>query len=135
MKKLLFSLVVLINSCQSQYEPKATKTECEKFKTGVFYHTLKGDPTRYKIERNDSIQTEFIGKSGDFVNLKITWTSPCSYELTFLNQHIIKNDSFSNPSQFKKVKVEILKIQNDSCFVIADNGVQKFPGVVYIDKR
>ena len=135
MKKNLFYFIFLISSCQSGYEQKASKTECEKFKTGTFFHTSQGNPTRYRIERNDSIQTEFIGKTGDYVNLKIIWTSPCSYELTFLNQHIVKTDSFSNPAEFKKVKVEILNIRNDSCFVIADNGIDRFRGVVYIDKR
>ena len=135
MKKNLFYLLLLISSCQTKYEQTASKTDCEKFKTGTFFHTTQGDPTRYRIERSDSVQTEFIGKTGEYVNLKITWTSPCNYELTFLNQHILKVDSISNTAGFKKVKVEILDVRNDTCFVVADNGIHKLEGVVYIDRQ
>ena len=134
-KYLFFAAILLANACQTQYEKKASKTECKKFKTGAFFHTAQGDTTIYRIKRNDSVQTEFIGETGNYVNLRIKWTGPCSYELTFLNQHILGPDSVSNPSQFRKVQVDILSVSGDTCFVIADNGVNRLPGVVYINKK
>ena len=128
--------MVLSSSCRSNYERTAIKTECDKFKKGKFFHRSQGDPILYKIERTDSIQTEFIGKTGDYVNLKIKWTGPCTYELTFLNQHIISMDSVSESDQKNmKVKVEITKVRNDTSFVITSDGSDELPGIVYIDKR
>ena len=134
-KYLLYTAILLANSCQPKYEKTATRIECEKFKKGEFLHTSQGDPTIYKIKRNDSIQTEIIGKTGDYVNLRITWTGPCTYELTFLDQHILTGDSISDPSTFKKVKVDIMSVSGDSCFVIVDNGINRSAGVVYIDRK
>lgn len=136
MKRYLLFIIVLYSSCKPRYESKASKTDCDKFKKGKFLHQSQGDPTLYKIERSDSIQKEIIGKTGDFVNLTITWTGPCNYELTFLNQHVNVVDSVSESVQkTMKVKVEITNVRNDTCFVIADNGSQQLPGIVYIEKK
>lgn len=135
MRIYLLFIIVLIGSCQTKQVNKATKSDCEKFKTGKFLHESEGDPVMYKIERNDSIQREIIGKSGGFANFKITWRGPCSYELTFLNQHIITPDSITESGKNLKVKVEIIKVRNDTCFVLADNGTISLPGIVYIDKK
>ncbi|MEO7307073.1 MAG: hypothetical protein ABIR78_12080 [Ferruginibacter sp.] len=136
MKRYLLFIIVLHSACQASYEKKAAETDCNKFKKGRFFHQSQGDPTIYKIERTDSIQTEIIGKTGDFVKLKIRWTGPCTYELTFLNQHMYSMDSISESLQKSlKVKVEITNVRNDTCFVITDNGSQQLPGIVYIDKK
>jgi len=135
MKRYLLFIIVLYSSCQTKQDNKATKSDCEKFKTGRFLHQSQGDSHIYTIERNDSVQTEIIGKTGEFVNLKISWTSPCNYELTFLNQHINSPDSIPEANKDLKVKVEITSIRNDTCYVITDNGINKLPGIVYIDKR
>jgi len=135
MKKCLLYVILLTGSCQTNNEIKASKEECKKFKKGKFIQTWYEDANQYKIERGDSIQTEFIGKDGDYVNLKINWTSSCNYELIFLNQHILGTDSVSKPSEIRKLKVEIIQVRNDSCFVIGDNGIDRVRGFVYIDKR
>ena len=137
MIKYLFFSVLVISSCQTNNETKASKNDCDKFKKGVFFHRAEGDPTLYKIERSDTIQKEFIAKTGDYVNLKIKWTGQCSYELTFLNQHINRTDSVPESYQHTKVTVEIIRIQNDSCFIVANanDGLGPMHGVVYIDKR
>jgi len=136
MKKYLFLILVLYTSCQSAPEHKASKTECDKFRRGDFLSESQGDPTIYRFHRTDSIQKEIIGKTGDFANLKISWTSPCTYELTFLDQHIIGRDSVSESlKKTMKVKVEILEIRNDTCFVMADAGDQRVPGIIYVDKQ
>jgi hypothetical protein len=31
--------------------------------------------------------------------------------------------------------IEASRVRNDSCFVMADNGKKKMPGVVYLDKK
>jgi hypothetical protein len=135
MKKYLPFVLAFCISCQLNKKSKISIIECDKFKRGTFFHRAQEDPTLYKIERSDSIQTEFIGKTGDFVNLKISWTGPCSYELTFLSQHILGIDSVPDSYKNMRVKVEIISIRNDSCFVMADNGKKKMPGVVYLDKK
>ena len=43
--------------------------------------------------------------------------------------------SISDPSTFKKVKVDIMSVSGDSCFVMVDNGINRYPGVVYIDRK
>jgi hypothetical protein len=135
MRYLIF-LIVLYTSCKPGPERKASKTQCETFKKGNFLHTSQGDPTLYRIERTDSVQKEIIGNTGDYLNLKINWTSPCSYELTFLDQHITGRDSVSESlKKTMKVKVDILEIRNDSCFVIAETSGRKVSGFVYIDKK
>jgi hypothetical protein len=135
MRKYLLFILVLYNSCQSNDDRKVSQSDCDKFKTGKFFHRAQGNPILYKIERRDSIQTEYIGKTGDFANLNIKWTGPCTYELTFLNQQIKGIDSVPEFYQNTKVKVEIIEIRNDSCFVVADDGTEKTFGVVYIDKK
>lgn len=135
MRIYLLFIIVLCGSCKTKQISRATKSDCEKFKTGKFLHESEGDPVIYKIERNDSIQTEIKGKSGGSVNLKITWRGPCSYELTFLNQYIITPDSISESGKNLKVKVDIIKVSNDTCFVVAYNGKSSLPGIVYIDKK
>ena len=135
MKKHPLYLFLLMSSCQINDKTKASMDGCEKFKQGKFVQTWYEDPNKYKIERNDSTQKEFIGKDSGYLNLKIKWTGSCSYELTFLNQHIIGPDSVSNPSEIRKLKVEILQIKNDSCFVIGDNGIDRVRGIIYADKR
>ena len=135
MKIYLLVSIVLFTSCQTKQVSKASKTDCEKFRTGSFLHESQGDPLIYKIERRDSVQTEIVDKTGNHVNLRISWTGACSYELTFLDQHINNADSISDIGKALKVKVDIVDVRNDTCFVIADNGVQKLPGIVYIDKK
>ena len=135
MSVYLFFFIVLCGSCHANQVSMATKSDCEKFKTGKFIHESERDKVIYKIERNDSIQKEIIGKSGGFVNFKITWLGPCSYELTFLNQHINSADSIPESGKNLKVKVEIIKVSNDTCFVVAENGTSRLPGIVYIDKK
>lgn len=89
----------------------------------------------YRIERNDSIQKEIIGKTGDYANFKITWTDPCTYELTFLNQSVSNSDSVAESLKKSiKVKVEIQEVRNDTCFVMAYAGGRQLPGIVYADK-
>lgn len=135
MTRKIFCLIFLIASCQSNYEIKASKTDCAKFKKGIFFHRAEGDPTLYKIERSDTTQKEFIGKTGDFATLRIKWTGDCSYELTFLNQHINVSDSVPESYQQTKVKVDIIRVQNDTCFIVTNAGSGPLHGVVYIDKR
>ena len=135
MKRYLLYIIVFYSSCQPGYERTASKTDCDKFRKGIFFHRAQGDPTLYRIERSDTIQTEFIGKTGNYVNLKIKWTEPCKYELTFINQHINGKDSVPESYKNTNVKVEILKVQNDTCFVIADDGIKPLHGIVYIDKK
>jgi len=135
MKIYLLLIVVLYCSCQTKQAGNASKSDCEKFRTGKFLHQSQGDEHIYTIERNDSVQTEIIGKSGGFVDLKINWTGPCSYELTYLSQHINGPDSIPESNKPLKVKVEITRVSNDTCYVITDNGINKLPGIVYIDKK
>jgi hypothetical protein len=136
MKKYLLFIIVLYSSCKPRYESKASKADCEKFKKGKFLHQSQGNPTLYKIERSDSVQTEIFGKTRDYVNFKIVWTGPCTYELTFLNQHVIAMDSISESVQkTMRVKVEITNVRNDTCFVITENEGRQLPGIVYIDKK
>ena len=110
---------------------------CEKFKTGSFLYRGDSDKQLYKIERNESIQTETFIKTGDYGRLKINWTGPCEYELTFISQHIIATDSIKTPDQKVVVKTKIVRVLNDSCFtitnVVGDNN--QMPGVLYIDKQ
>lgn len=136
MKKSLLLLLMLYCACQPRHKSEASPTDCSRFKRGTFFYESKGDPNLYKFERADSIQKEIIGKSGGFVNLKINWTGPCTYELTFLDQQITGIDSVAESlKKTLKVKVEITKVQNDTCFIIADNGSDRIPGIIYIDKR
>ncbi len=136
MKTSVFIIAILFISCQQAPEHKATKTACEKFKKGKFLYKSKGYPTVYRIERNDTVQKEIIGKTGDFINFKINWTAPCTYVLTFLDQHISGSDSVSeSDKKTMKVQVEILEIRNDTCFVMTVSRDRSFPGIVYIDKK
>lgn len=135
LKKYFPFIILLVTSCHHSIESKPSKTDCDKFRKGRFYHRAEGDPTLYRIERSDSIQTEFIGKTGDYANLKIEWTGPCSYELKLLNQNINITDSVSEADKSRKVSVEILRVENDTCFIISDDGRFPLHGVVYIDKK
>jgi hypothetical protein len=136
MKKYLFFIIVLYCSCKPGQERTATKTDCDRFRTGTFFHKSEGEPTIYKLERTDSVQKEIIGKTGDYVNLKITWTGPCTYVLTFLNQDIKGMDSITESFKKKmRVKVEILEIRNDTCFVLTESDGRQLPGIVYIDRK
>ena len=89
----------------------------------------------FKIERSDTIQTEFMGNNREYTNYSIQWTGPCSYELSFLNEHLVKMAPTPEAYKRKKVKVTILSVQNDTCFVTADNGISSWPGIFYINKK
>jgi len=123
-----------MNSCQSSPERKATKEECERFRKGSFIQTWQEDTTQYKIERNDSIQTEYLGNKGGYIKMKIKWLSACNYELTFLSQHTIDTDSVVNPAEIRKLDVKILKTRNDSCDIIGSNGIDQMRGVICVAK-
>ncbi len=131
---LIFAGLVSLFACQPTYKRTATTSDCARFKKGKFLHRSEGDTNLYRIERNDSIQTEFIREAGEYVNLKINWTSPCAYELTYLNQHVFGADSIPESYRNMKIKVEILRVQNDSCFVLTNDGSSKKEGFFYIDK-
>jgi hypothetical protein len=135
-KQLLICLcLVYLFACQPTYEQTATNSECAKFKKGKFVHQSEDDTTIYRIERNDSVQTEFIRNAGEYVHLKIKWTSPCSYELTYLNQHVFGADTVPVSYQNMKINVDILKVNGDTCFVLTNDGISKRTGVFYIDKN
>jgi len=88
-------------------------SNCAKFKTGKFKYL----DVRYldtKIKRGKNIQIE---KSYDFnAKYKVTWTTPCTYEMKYLkikgkeNQHMIG----------KSIKVKIIGLLNDSYIYLAD---------------
>ena len=132
---LIFSCITSLFACQSTYKKTATPSDCARFRNGKFLHRSEGDTNLYRIERNDSIQTEFIREAGEYVHLKINWTSPCAYELTYLNQHIFGADSIPESYRNMKIKVEILRAQEDSCFVLTDDGMSKKEGFFYIEKK
>jgi hypothetical protein len=131
---LIFTGLVSLYACQPTYKRTATTSDCARFRNGKFLHRSEGDTNLYRIERNDSIQTEFIRDAGEYVNLKINWTTACAYELTYLNQHVFGADSIPESYRNMKIKVEILRVQNDSCFVLTDDGSSKREGFFYIDK-
>jgi hypothetical protein len=134
MLKYFTIVTILITSCYDNHKTKILKADCDRFKNGIFFFRGEDDPTLYKIKRLDSLQTEFIGKTGNYVNLKIKWTGDCSYELTFINQHINGMDSATKADQPILVKVDITKIKNDTCFVVSTTSFTKQSGVLYIDR-
>jgi len=78
--------------------------DCSKFKKGKFYIKRKLDNSYWIIERNDSIQTETNSKTGNKVTSKITWTSPCEYELYYQKEKMYSNDSVDNFIKSRPIK-------------------------------
>ncbi len=74
MRTVVILFFLMFSSCSQ----KVKSVDCERFKTGKF--SYKG----YLIERNDSVQTEKIGK-GIILTKRIKWINDCEYELTFLS--------------------------------------------------
>lgn len=57
--------------------------DCEKYRYGKFYIYNKANRQRINIERRDSLQIETNDLNGSITVLKVSWTSPCDYELLF----------------------------------------------------
>ena len=93
--------------------PTHIKKNCSRFKTGEF--TLKShlNGSYSLIDRNDSIQIETSMKSGAKVTARIKWTTECDYELQYLNQTRIANDTITQILQVRPVKFKILKTGKD----------------------
>src|SRR4030095_7555527 len=61
------------------------------------------------IDRSDSIQIETSGRTGETVRAKITWTSPCEYELLYQSQIKTASNTINKFLQSQPVKVKIIK--------------------------
>ena len=86
---------------------------CEQFHTGKFSCRSEPDGVEYLVTRNDSIQTEHDLSTGKIVNMKVKWTSPCSYELTFLSTNEFVTDPSQEYSKTHPLKVKIIKRTNN----------------------
>ena len=79
MIKCIFSILfsALLLNC------KMSSFDCSRFRKGRFmYHT---EDMKVFIVRNDSLQFEKNAKTGKVDTLKISWTGPCSYDLSNLS--------------------------------------------------
>ncbi len=74
----LFWAIIIVFSAFS----KLSKQNCDRYRTGNFYIYNKFNKQRINIERKDSLQIE-TNENGDITVLKVNWTGPCDYELSF----------------------------------------------------
>jgi hypothetical protein len=75
-------LSAVILSCHSK---KNAPFDCDRYRTGSFYYTGKGEeiPHRFEVTRTDSLQTERDETNGSVLQEKISWVDDCGYKLLF----------------------------------------------------
>lgn len=96
-------MLISFNSCS---HPTLT---CDNLRTGNFYYYPINDTTKYKIERNDSVQIETNLSTGKSQENKITWLNKCTYKLTPINvpKNVSGADSFllANPTEITILEI------------------------------
>jgi hypothetical protein len=94
-------IVLLFASC-NHYKKKV---DCERYRNGRFLLINSVERVvEYKIDRNDSIQTE-TDQTGFISMQKVRWIDPCTYELTFLSSnHPPLSDSSANSEEMRRLR-------------------------------
>ena len=113
--------------------------DCEKFKRGKF--TISNERIEaydYFIERNDSIQIEYIKSMGFKYQTKIKWISPCKYTLS--DPKIIDNPkNIKFPKQDSTITIiEIIEVAEDYCiqkFTSNTSGSVQIMKVIKVDDK
>lgn len=88
---------------------------CDYYKKGKFGLKSKVDNAYYIINREDSIQTETNSKTGQTATLRITWTTPCEYQLQFKTISKNNGDSIDTFIQTRPIKTKIFLATKDYC--------------------
>lgn len=86
-------LVSLFTNCQLEQQ------NCDSLKKGNFYFYPSGSGLKYKIIRQDSIQTEIRLNTGDTSCWKVQWIENCRFTIKFLygsNPEVTKSLSNSH---------------------------------------
>ena len=109
----ILSVFIFLAACNSSSNEK--NLDCSKFKTGTFRYLGKQSGHFYIIKRTDSTQTEINTTTGSTTNLKIRWTSPCSYELTYLSRQSSPTDTMSYLNTDLVLLTEIIDTGKDYC--------------------
>lgn len=100
-------LIALSSASASMKE----RLDCDKFRTGTFYNKKDG-VINTKITRTAEYQIEEYYKYNAKAKFNITWTSKCTYELTFDSGNEEARKMITDPS--KRLFVEIIKTTNDT---------------------
>lgn len=87
--------------------------DCVRLKTGKYKLNSRTRDNYWIIERQDSVQLEINGKTGDTTLVKITWTAPCGYEMIITKSHRPATDTFLKRMERLPSVVKILDVTND----------------------
>lgn len=87
------------------------KNGCAEWRNGNFYLKL-ANGGKFYIQRKDSIQTEYLQKTGPLIHGKIEWLDDCEYRVNFTG---IENPVKPVPDSLKhfSVRVQIVQSFND----------------------
>ncbi len=114
-------LAVLGFSCTSTGE----KNNCELFHSGKFRIQSKGDSIYWIIDRSDSVQVETNSKTGNKMTAKITWLTPCEYQLTEFTNSDPELNSVSPSYRKEPLLTKILSSSRDYCvFESSKKGIE-----------
>ncbi len=102
---LVLNLLLMFNCAP----PKTN--ECRQFRTGDFEYHSNG--LLYKIERADTVQTEFNKLNGDVTKNSIKWTGTALYQLRLLESTAIYPDSINRLRMKSTLTVEIINMTDD----------------------
>ncbi len=104
--KYILCIALLLISISAE----AQNLDCEKFKEGRFL-TLDGNKNdvRITIVRSADKQMEYHETTGIKVELKIIWTSTCSYYLKYVSS----TDDVSNHFPDRKLFIDIIEVQGN----------------------
>ena len=81
---LLFSSILIAGCSNFSTEwTEEIKDNCDAYKTGKYLYTAFS--SHVLIDRNDTLQVETNLDTRNKIYYKITWTGPCTYNLTFLS--------------------------------------------------
>lgn len=75
---LLLLAIFFLAACSGGKQP----ADCDRFKSGDFFYTIKPEGYRVVINRRDSLQSEYNRHADSVTGHVIKWTGPCEYELT-----------------------------------------------------
>jgi hypothetical protein len=119
---ILSFFVLSVISCSADL-----KNDCNKLKIGQFYYINKKTGIQYTVKRNDSIQTEINGKTGEIKIKKIKWIESCMYELQSPSK---MSDDSTDPNrkiviESLPAKVSILNYSKDYYVFNSSSGLDK----------
>lgn len=126
MKKWILLALLFSSACNNATEDSPSETACEDFKTGKFVYKMDGDTVLYSAVRDAITQKENEPGTNNITTYKVSWVSPCSYDLTYQQKYEASKDTIFQNNEGLVGRVSLLALRGDSMyFEVKITGVEE----------